>query len=86
MRFGVDFGQIKAYYTTMSQVLVEKTKGYLVVKIPLKTVGEGRAELSTRAQKIVDAAIEEGLRDIEAGRVFGPFKSVKEFKKAVKAK
>lgn len=68
----------------MSQVLIEKIKGYLVVKIPLKTVNERRAELSPRAQKIVDEAIEEGLRDIEAGRVFGPFKNIKEFKRVVK--
>jgi len=67
----------------MSQVLVEKTKDYLVVKIRLKTMEGGKAELSPRAQKIVDSAIDEGLRDIEAGRVFGPFKNVKEFKKAL---
>jgi AbrB family looped-hinge helix DNA binding protein len=32
----------------------------------------------------IEASIEEGLKDIEAGRVFGPFSSVKEFKKALK--
>ncbi len=69
----------------MSQVLVEKTKNYLVVKIPLKTMEEGQAELSPRAQKVVDEAIDEGLLDIKAGKVFGPFKSVKEFKRAVKS-
>ncbi|MGH7965384.1 MAG: AbrB/MazE/SpoVT family DNA-binding domain-containing protein [Candidatus Binatia bacterium] len=32
----------------------------------------------------VEDAIREGLKDIEEGRVFGPFSSVKEFKKALK--
>lgn len=32
----------------------------------------------------VENAIKEGLKDIEEGRVFGPFNSVKEFKKALK--
>lgn len=65
---------------------MEKTKDYLVVKIPLKAVEEGRAELPPSAQRVIDAAITEGLRDIKAGRVFGPFKSVKEFKNAFKKK
>lgn len=64
-------------------VTVEKTENYIVVKIPLKAIEEGRAELSSRAQKVIDSAIEEGILDLEAGRVFGPFKSVKEFKKSL---
>jgi AbrB family looped-hinge helix DNA binding protein len=32
----------------------------------------------------LEAAIAEGLEDYEEGRVFGPFKSVKEFKEALK--
>lgn len=32
----------------------------------------------------LEAAIAEGLEDYEKGRVFGPFKSVKEFKAALK--
>ena len=67
----------------MSQVLVEKTRDYLVVKIPLRAAREGKAELSSRGQRIVDAAISEGLKDIGAGRVVGPFKSVKEIRKAL---
>ena len=70
----------------MPQVLVEKKKDYLIVKIPLKSVEEGRGELSPKAQKIVDKAISEGLHDLKTGRVFGPFSSVREFKKALKAK
>lgn len=70
----------------MPEMTVEKTKDYLVVKIPLKSVEEGRAEFSPRAQRVIDAAIAEGLGDIKAGRVFGPFKSVKEFKNASKKK
>jgi predicted transcriptional regulator len=70
----------------MPEMTVEKTKNYLVVKIPLKAVEEGRAKISPRAQKVVDAAINEGLRDIKAGKVFGPFENVKEFKSALKRK
>ncbi|MBI4160076.1 hypothetical protein HY504_02825 [Candidatus Wolfebacteria bacterium] len=68
----------------MPVVTVEKTKNYLVVKIPLKAAEEGRAELSRREQKIVDAAIARGLRDVEAGRIFGPFASGKELKSALR--
>lgn len=68
----------------MQGVTVQKTKDYLVVKIPLRAVKEGRAELSSRAQKVVDSAITEGLSDIRAGRTFGPFDSVKEFKRALR--
>ena len=56
----------------MATVTVEKTKNYLVVKIPLQAVEEGRAELSPRSRKMVDTAIAEGLRNIEAGEIFGP--------------
>ena len=68
----------------MTTVTVEKTKHYLVVKIPLRAVEEGRAELSPRARKIVDTAITQGLRDIEAGEVFGPFKNAQDFKKILR--
>lgn len=68
----------------MRQVILEKTQDYLIVKIPLKSVKTGRAEISFSSQKIVDKAITEGLNDIKSGRVFGPFKSVKEFKTALR--
>ena len=32
----------------------------------------------------VEDALSEGLRDLKEGRVFGPFRSVKEFKQALK--
>lgn len=67
----------------MQVVTVEKTKNYLVVKIPIGAVEDGGARLSSRASKIIDGAIGEGLRDIEAGRVFGPFRSVRGFKRAL---
>ena len=57
----------------MPEMTIEKTKEYLVVKIPLKTI----------EKQMVDIAIDEGLEDIKAGRVFGPFKNVKEFKRAL---
>lgn len=68
----------------MSRVTVERTPGYLIVKIPLKAVGEGRAELSPRTRKVIDRAVAEGLRDVAAGRVFGPFPSVRSFRAALK--
>lgn len=68
----------------MPEVTVEKTKNYLIVKIPLKATEEGRAEFSPRAQKIVDSAIQEGMEDIEAGRVSGPFRNMKEFKSSLR--
>ncbi|GEM_PF-4994825 len=67
----------------MHQVLVEKTKNYLVVKIPLHSVEAGKATLPSKAQKVIQKAIEEGLGDITSGRIFGPFKTVKEFKAAL---
>ena len=68
----------------MRQVILEKTQEYLIVKIPLKSVKTGRAEISPINQRIVNKAIAEGLYDIKNGHVFGPFKSVKEFKAALR--
>ena len=68
----------------MNQVTIEKTPKYLIVKIPLKSVESGKAELSPRARKKVNAAIAEGLQDIDSGRIFGPFKNVQEFKKSLR--
>lgn len=68
----------------MSQVTLEKTREYLVIKIPLKAVENRRINISSRSQKIIDEAINEGLADIKAGRIFGPFRNVKEFKSALK--
>jgi hypothetical protein len=69
----------------MAQVTVEKTKKYLVVKIPLQAAVEGRAELSARSQRAIDRALAKGLRDIKAGLIFGPFSDVKSFKAALKS-
>ncbi len=66
----------------MVQITIEKTPKYLIFKIPLQSFEEGKAELTPRAQKIIDRAIAAGLRDIEGDRVFGPFSNIKEFKKA----
>ena len=68
----------------MNQVTVEKTQNYLIVKIPLRAVEIGRAELSPRARRVINGAVHEGLRDIEAGRVLGPFRNAREFKKALR--
>lgn len=69
----------------MPQVTIEKTQKYLIVKIPLKSFKSGRAEISSRAQNNIDRAIIAGLEDIESSRTFGPFKTVKEFKKSLKS-
>lgn len=63
----------------MNQVTLEKTPEYLVIKIPLKAVETGKAPLKSGSKQIIDEAIAEGLADIKAGRVFGPFDSVKKF-------
>ena len=62
----------------MPLITIEKTKDYLVLRIPLKAVEQ-------KGQRIVDEAIKEGLNDIEAGRIFGPFQSVREFKQALRS-
>ncbi|MDP2668365.1 MAG: hypothetical protein Q8P07_00830 [bacterium] len=67
----------------MATVTIEKTENYILVKIPIKAIKDGRAELSNRARKVIDSAIEEGISDLEAGRVFGPFKSIKAFKRSL---
>lgn len=66
----------------MNQVTVEKTAKYLIVKIPLKAVQKQTPPL--RRQRSIGGAIAEGLADIEAGRVFGPFKNIREFKFSLK--
>lgn len=68
----------------MTEVTLEKTKEYLIVKIPLESVKSGRAEISHKARRVVDATIAEGLHDLKSGRIFGPFKNVREFKAALK--
>jgi len=72
------------YHKTMNQVTVEKTSKYLIVRIPLKSVQSGKAELPRGAQKVINKAINEGLEDIAASRVFGPFKNVQQFKKSLR--
>ena len=67
----------------MNHVTIKKTKQYLIVKIPLQAVKTGNAEVSTRTQKIIEQAIMEGMRDIEEGRTFGPFSTIKAFKRAL---
>ncbi|MBI2514665.1 hypothetical protein HYV91_00530 [Candidatus Wolfebacteria bacterium] len=67
----------------MPQVTVEKTSKYLILKIPIASFRVGKVAISNRAQNAIDGAIAEGLRDIESGRVFGPFKNVKELKKSL---
>lgn len=68
----------------MNRVTLEKTQDYLIVKIPLKDVESERMNISSKDQKVIDKAIAEGLYDVKKGYTFGPFKSVKAFKAALK--
>lgn len=68
----------------MTQVTIEKTSKYLIVKIPLTSMRNGKAELTPASRKAVDSAINEGIRNIEDGRFIGPFKNIKEFNKAIR--
>ena len=61
----------------MPLITVEKTKKYLVLRIPLRAVEQN-------GQRIINKAIKEGLSDIAAGRIFGPFRSVREFKQTIR--
>ncbi len=68
----------------MNQVTIEKTKEYLIVKIPIKSVNSGRALISAKSSSALNKAVAEGLADIRAGKIFGPFPSVRSFKVALK--
>ena len=67
----------------MTQITLEKTNNFLILKIPLKSIDDGRVDISKKDMNIIDNAISEGLADIEAGRVFGPFASVEEAEKGL---
>lgn len=76
--------QVTIPYTVRAQmrldvgdlVGVEVHKNIIIIK-PQKVVDKS-------SKKDIDDAIAEGLKDIAAGREFGPFASVKEFKTALK--
>ena len=57
----------------MNQLVVTKTKEYLILKIPLSSI---QREVSSIAQKEREAVFE-GLRAVKAGRVSPSFKSAK---------
>lgn len=61
------------------------TKGEELVVIPRKEYEEVlrilKKEKRTRTQ--LDRDLEKALEDVKAGRLFGPFKTVKEFKKSI---
>jgi len=62
------------------------TKGEELVVIPRKEYERVlrifKKEKKTRTQ--LDRDLEKALEDVKAGRLFGPFKNVKEFKNAIK--
>lgn len=65
----------------MTQITLEKTDNFLILKIPLKSINDGRADISDKDGIIINKAILEGLDDIESGRVFGPFANAEEAEK-----
>ena len=72
----------------MNTITIPKklTKGEELVVIPKETYKRflHLEELSKKSKSSTEFAIEEGLRDLQEGRVHGPFSSVKEFKKYLK--
>ena len=69
----------------MENVTIERTKEYLVIKIPMRAVEKGKTGITKQAQTALNEAISKGLEDIRQGRTFGPFQSIREFKAALKA-
>ncbi len=67
----------------MNTITIPKkiTKGEELLIIPRK---EYEALLMCPKIKKLDQGLEKALRDVRMGRVFGPFKTVSEFKKAIK--
>lgn len=60
----------------MAQLTIEKTRDYLVLKIPLKSISEKRERIpiSSGEQRVIF----EGLKALEEGRVSKSFRSAKE--------
>jgi hypothetical protein len=58
----------------MSQLTVSRTKEYLILKIPLKSLDEGVISVSKKEKK----AIEEGLKAIKQNNVSQTFNTQKE--------
>lgn len=57
----------------MQDVILQQTRDYLVLKIPLQSIKKSRVEIDS--EKI---AIEDGLKAIEEERFTKPFNSAKE--------
>ena len=58
----------------MTQLTIEKTKDYLVLKIPLGAIKEKKSLIPSQEEK----AVLEGLKALEEGRVSKSFKTTKE--------
>ena len=58
----------------MEQVTITKTKNYLILRIPTKTLEHSRSNIVSREER----AIREGLKAIEEGRTSRPLKGAKE--------
>lgn len=58
----------------MNQLIITKTKDYLILKIPLKSVNKGTISVSARDKK----AITEGLKAIKDKKVSRSFTDTKE--------
>jgi AbrB family looped-hinge helix DNA binding protein len=64
-------------------VLDMKVRSNCVV-LTRKTIDEDD-ELTPEQRKIIDAQLAEGLEDVKMGRVYGPFKTVAELERSMRA-
>lgn len=58
----------------MNQLIITKTKDYLILKIPLRSVNEGTVSVSARDRKVII----EGLKAVKDKKVSQSFTNAKE--------
>ncbi|MDR3642304.1 MAG: AbrB/MazE/SpoVT family DNA-binding domain-containing protein [Candidatus Doudnabacteria bacterium] len=68
--------KVKTKYQITLPVALRKKAGVNIGDIFEATVNKG--EITLRAKNLVDKGIAEGLADVRAGRVYGPFDTHKE--------
>ncbi len=64
----------KGFPLAVGDVLEAEVKGKVIMLRPKAVVDRA----------VIEEAIEEGLLDLKAGRLLGPFKNVRDFKRAVR--
>ena len=65
-------------------VLDMKVRSNCVVLTPKPAVDDEDDEYTPEQRKIIDAQLAEGLKDIEMGRVYGPFKTIAELERSMR--